>query len=81
MKTARFHISNLGMFVDGLSPDTEGYVTYHDSKRYRNARMMDLRKWTESRNVAIRNAAWAEINERKLNVWRSLNDNVSVNSR
>ena len=71
MYTASFHISNFGMFSRGFSTDDGGFVRYHVSDRYDQATADQLKIWTRSRSKAVRNAAWAEINQRRINKWRS----------
>jgi hypothetical protein len=71
MKTKSYHVSNFGSFGGGVRADAEGYVTYHDSPRYKTASGVQLAEWAESgRTLAIRNAAQTEINERRLREWR-----------
>jgi hypothetical protein len=71
MKTRSYHVSNFGSFRPAASADTDGYVTYHDSPRYRDATDDQLEAWLDSRVAAVRNAAATEIAERKLNEWRA----------
>lgn len=74
MKTATYHVSNFGSFLGRVEADTEGYVSYHDSKRYKNASDEQLEDWQENgRTLAVRNAAATEIAERRLNEWRNGN--------
>ncbi len=70
MKTKTYHISNLGKFAPGGCADSTGYVTYHDSPRYRTATEDQLSMWAESRTKAVRNAAYTEMAERALSEWR-----------
>jgi hypothetical protein len=72
MKTRTYHVSNFGSFRPNAVADTEGYVTYHDSPRYRKATIVQLEEWAENgRTLAVRNAAATEIAQRALNTWRS----------
>lgn len=73
MATATFHISNFGSFATGFSTHDGGFVRYHVSDRYEGATDDQLEIWTRSRSKAVRNAAWAEINQRRLDNWRSGN--------
>lgn len=71
MKTKTYHVSNLGSFGGGVSPDTNGYVTYHDSPRYARGTAEQLAEWAESPVRAIRNAAKTEMAERGIQDWRN----------
>lgn len=73
MKTRSYHVSNFGSFRPDAAADTEGYVTYHDSPRYKTATDDQLRAWLDSRVQSVRNAAATEIAERKLDEWRAKN--------
>lgn len=70
MKTKSYHISNLGSFAPSSATVENGYVTYHDSPRYRNATEDQLNEWSGVRTKAVRNAAVTEIAERALRVWQ-----------
>ena len=71
MKTRTFHVSNLGSFGASVPTDRDGYVTYHDSKRYEKASNAKLVEWTESRCKTVRAAAWTELAERGISAWRA----------
>lgn len=71
MKTKTYHVSNLGSFGGGVSPGTNGYVTYHDSPRYAAATDEQLEEWSDSQSRAVRNAAKTEMAERGINAWRA----------
>ena len=73
MKTKSYHISNLGSFAPAGVTERDGYVTYHDSDRYGSATAAQLDAWSESRNVAVRNAALTEKAERRLGEWQKDN--------
>lgn len=73
MKTKTYHVSNLGSFGGVVSPDANGYVTYHDSPRYAKATSEQLADWSESPTRAVRNAAKTELAERGIQHWRSAN--------
>ena len=70
MKTKTYHISNMGKFAPTGCADSTGYVTYHDSQRYRKATDEQLAEWSESRVKSVRNAAKTEVAERALSEWR-----------
>ena len=71
MKTKTYHVSNLGSFGGVVSPDANGYVTYHDSPRYDKATDKQLADWAESTIRAVRNAAKTEMAERGIREWRN----------
>jgi hypothetical protein len=71
MKTKSFHHSNMGRFGAGLPTNTQGYVTIHDSPRYRKATDDQLGEWAESRTKAVRAAALTEQAEREIRKWRA----------
>jgi len=73
MKTKSYHISNFGSFAPAGATARDGYVTYHDSDRYGSATEAQLDAWSESRNVAVRNAALTEKAERRLAKWQKGN--------
>lgn len=71
MKTKTYHINHFGAFGVGVVTDTEGYVIYHDSRRYSKATEVQLLRWVDtSLSLAVRNAAQTELNERCLEEWR-----------
>jgi|LakMenEpi03Aug12_release.lakeMendotaPanAssembly.Ray.scaffolds.fasta_scaffold4234762_1 hypothetical protein len=72
MAVANFHISSFGSFASGFE-SSNGFVYYHDHPRYEKASDDQLAEWTTSRLKAVRNAAWAEINQRSLQAWRNAN--------
>jgi hypothetical protein len=72
MVIANFHVSNFGSFTQGFE-SSNGYVYYHDHPRYEKASDEKLAEWTQSRIKAVRNAAFAEINQRALQAWRKSN--------
>ena len=73
MKTKTYHITNLGSFSPrGITTDSAGYVTYHDSQRYAKATESQLNEWRHSKFVAVRNAALTEFAERHWSLWQNL---------
>jgi hypothetical protein len=65
MKTLSYHASSFGSFAVGT-----GFITIHDSPRYRSASDDQLREWTHARLKAVRMAAQTELAHRKVSAWR-----------
>jgi len=72
MKTKTYHVSRMGNMVSlPVRSNVNGYVTYHDSPRYRTATDEQLAEWAEyGRTLAVRNAAGTEIGCRNLAEWQ-----------
>lgn len=70
MKTKHFHPTNFGSMGGPWQVDRDGYVEYHASDRYAAATDEQLHQWLRSRLKAVRNAAAAEIANRRLDDWR-----------
>jgi hypothetical protein len=68
MKTLSYHASSFGSFAIGT-----GFITIHDSPRYRSASDDQLREWTRARLKAVRMAAQTELAQRKVSAWRDAN--------
>ena len=74
MKTTKFHITNLGKFHAGVVADDNGYVHCHASPRYNVATDDQLADWREnSRALAVRNAAGAEMCNRQIAEYQAKN--------
>lgn len=66
MKTRTYHISNLGQYGAAIDTDASGYVTAHDSSRYKAATIEQLNEYRNSRIACVRAAAETEIAERQI---------------
>ena len=73
MKTKTYHVSNFGSFAPANVDAVDGYVTIHDSDRYKEASEEELGAWENSRLPAVKHAALTERAQRLLDRWRSKN--------
>jgi hypothetical protein len=73
MKTKTYHISNFGSFAPSGVDAVDGYVTIHDSDRYKEASEEELGAWENSRLPAVKHAALTERAQRLLDRWRAKN--------
>ena len=70
LKTRSFHASNMGSFSPTYLADQDGYITIHDSPRYKKASEAQLAEWRKSRAWVIKAAAIVELAEREIQRWR-----------
>lgn len=69
MKKSSTHISNFGKFAP-IGANDNGYIEYHDSKRYARASIAQLEEWeADAKMQIVRNAARIELANRRIRDW------------